>query len=253
MPDNKINSSIELKNKAKEFEVAMSHFNSNVFYRKINYVVSIAVIILQLISIDGLYNNYKIDIIDPFNSVIVFLFSYVMTDFINGLIHMYMDNNVKYSSVFGPFIAAFHLHHKKPIYKRKSILRVYFDESGAKYWLPVYLALVIYLQNNLLLSFNLNLCLTSIGILSSIAEVSHYLCHNSKKNNVIINILQKYKILLPKEHHKIHHCHDNVNYAFLNGVSDPVINIIASVLYDGYKNNADKHVMFYTGPQTNNR
>ena len=51
----------------------------------------------------------------------------------------------------------------------------------------------------------------------------------------------------------IHHVSDNKNYSFLNGISDPLINCIAYALYDGYKNNADKHAKSYMGAQTNNR
>ena len=55
------------------------------------------------------------------------------------------------------------------------------------------------------------------------------------------------------EHHKHHHLSDNINYAFLNGITDPILNKIALYLYNGYKNNADLHVLAYRGLQTSNR
>ena len=101
---------------------------------------------------------------------------------------------------------------------------IYFNESGPKFWLLPYLASVIALSylgaNEVLLTL-----LIYIGILSSVAEVSHYLCHNSKATWV--RHLQDLGLLLSKKHHNHHHDDDNKNYAFLNGMSDPLINYIA--------------------------
>ena len=82
---------------------------------------------------------------------------------------------------------------------------------------------------NLVLDANLNLGLVSFGILSSVAELSHYWC-DSAKTNAFISFLQKYRILLSLKHHRHHHIQDNRNYAFLNGASDPLLNIIAHTL-----------------------
>jgi hypothetical protein len=38
---------------------------------------------------------------------------------------------------------------------------------------------------------------------------------------------------------------DNVSYAFLNGLTDPLINHIASRFYRGYKQNTDLHYATY--------
>ena len=67
----------------------------------------------------------------------------------------------------------------------------------------------------------------------------------------MVKFLQKYNILLSPSHHRYHHSHDNMNYAFLNGLSDPLINIIAKKMkFTGYKNNADQHVKSWNA--TNN-
>jgi hypothetical protein len=60
-------------------------------------------------------------------------------------------------------------------------------------------------------------------------------------------------LLLSKRHHGRHHIEDNVNYAFLNGMSDPLINIIAKKLYPGYKSTTDLHYALYEGKGTKNR
>ena len=57
------------------------------------------------------------------------------------------------------------------------------------------------------------------------------------------------RILLSKKHHMKHHLKDNTNYAFLNGMTDFSINIIAKHLYNGYKNNSDLHVLAYNNKE----
>lgn len=241
--------------KINDFQKAIDKYNNNALYNKFgSSVVAPIIILLQIISLYNVYYSccllHNISI-----SVVVFLFltAYFLTDFINGLIHLYMDNNSNYNSMVGPFVAAFHLHHRKIKYKNRPFYKVYFYESGAKLWLPVYLILVVLLQIYIGISFYFSFCLTLIGILSSFAEVSHYWCHNSSQDDLIISALQKYKIILPKDHHKHHHLSDNVNYAFLNGSTDIFINLIAGRYFKGYKNGTDKHAFAYKGIDTKNR
>ena len=47
--------------------------------------------------------------------VLAFLTAYLLTDLINGLVHMYMDNNDRHDSLAGPLFANFYLHHKIPV------------------------------------------------------------------------------------------------------------------------------------------
>jgi sterol desaturase/sphingolipid hydroxylase (fatty acid hydroxylase superfamily) len=85
--------------------------------------------------------------------------------------------------------------------------------------------------------------LVYVGFLSSVAEVSHYLCHTS--NSQLTLIFSKCGLLLSKKHHARHHLEDNVNYAFLNGWSDQLLNLIAKQFYPGYKNTTDRHYANY--------
>lgn len=246
---------INLIDKIKEFKIAMDSYNNNYLYNKLPIVTAIIIIILQALSVFNLKHaniNFITDLTTGY-ILVTFLIAYITTDFVNGLIHMYMDNNVNYKSSIGPLIAAFHLHHKQQLYKTRSALLVYFFETGSKFWLIGYMIILVFLQNKLNLNLYLNFFLVSFAILSSFAEVSHYWCHNSHENNFIISKLQKYRIILSKKHHRHHHNKDNVNYAFLNGMTDPLINIIAKFCYSGYKNSSDLHVMAYKGKQTGNR
>ena len=65
--------------------------------------------------------------------------AWLLTDFINGLVHIYMDHNDRYDSLAGPLVANFHLHHKTPLYRKNPLPIVYFMETGSKIWLVGYL------------------------------------------------------------------------------------------------------------------
>lgn len=223
--------------------MAMQRYNHTKIYTCLERMNSILVLFLQATTLFNLIHQY-----DGTNFILLlvsFILAYILTDFINGLVHMYMDNNTHYTSIIGPFISSFHLHHSRLRYHYRSALKVYVYESGTKFWLLAYLTGLGVAQISLLMAFPLNLCLVSIGILSSMAEVSHYWCHNTTRKNKIINKLQKYRILLSKQHHAAHHRKDNTHYAFLNGMTDPLLNKISHYYYVGYKNHADRHTLAY--------
>ena len=70
--------------------------------------------------------------------VLAFATAFILADFVNGLVHMYMDNADDYLSPVGPLIAAFHLHHRTPAYKIKPLAAVYYHEFGSKIWLAFF-------------------------------------------------------------------------------------------------------------------
>jgi len=233
--------------KQKQFVAAMNLYENKRIYQLFGKFISTINISLQVI-IAYLVIPTRIGIWWQISS---FVIAYILTDFINGLVHMYMDNNDNYESIAGPLIASFHLHHRTPLYKKNNILLVYFNESGSKIWLSG----VLIVATIVIGMFNINGIVAYIilyfSILSSIAELSHYLCHVS--NTRLVKFLRRIGLLLNKRHHGKHHIQDNVNYAFLNGISDPLINIIAEVFYPGYKNTTDKHYAYYKGEDTKNR
>ena len=232
--------------KQKEFNEAMRKFHSSKYYQLTYKAVSIINVSLELVL---LYILFTLSV--PFIWIIPVVFiSYFITDFINGLVHLYMDNNDSYNSFYGPFIASFHLHHNTQKYKDKNLFLVYFDESGTKFWLVLYLIMVLIVSftdiNHVILSG-----MILVGVLSSFAEVSHYLCHNSQSK--LVRFLQSIGLLLSMKHHEKHHNDDNTGYAFLNGMSDTLIDKIAKKFYKGYKDNSDKHYEKYEGEGTTNR
>jgi hypothetical protein len=229
---------LELSLKQKQFNAAMDLYRTRIRYKIIGFAVSILNLTLQCFLLYRVWPQS----IGMLRQLVSLGVAYLLTDFINGLVHMYMDNNDRYDSCDGPLIANFHLHHKVPQYRRHNLLVVYFMESGSKVWLVWYLLLVLGLS-----FFNipptLYYLLVYTGILSSVAEVSHYLCHTSTA--LPVRILAGCGLLLSKRRHARHHLQDNCNYTFLNGVTDPLVNMIAARLCGGYKQRSDLHFANY--------
>ena len=120
-----------LVEKQKQFNAAMELYNSRKTYPLFGNVVSITNFSLQL------YLLYRVA---PLSigitwQIAALIVAFLVTDFVNGLVHMYMDRNDDYESLAGPLIANFHLHHKTPQYKLNPLPVVYFNESGSKVWL----------------------------------------------------------------------------------------------------------------------
>ncbi|MEI6213219.1 MAG: fatty acid desaturase CarF family protein [Desulfuromonadales bacterium] len=238
---------MDLVSKQEQFNRAMKLYTSTANYALFGHLISTANICLQLYL---LYRVWPLSI-GPFWQLAALVTAYLLTDVINGLVHMYMDNNDRYESIDGPLIANFHLHHKTPLYKQRNLLLVYFIESGSKVWLVGYLLLVVALQAALEVHAAVLYCLVYIGILSSVAEVSHYLCHSS--TSPIAAFLAKIGLLLSKRHHAQHHLQDNNGYAFLNGFTDPLLDQIAATCCKGYKQQTDLHYEHYAIPDSGSR
>ncbi len=231
--------------KQQQFNRAMNLYETKKFYRIFSKIISTINVTGQILMLIFLWNK---NLSFPMQ-ILSFIIAYILADFWNGLVHMYMDNNEKYESFWGPFIASFHLHHRTPKYKKNPVLLVYFNESGSKIWMAPFTILTILLLP--ILPIFVALTFMYFFILSSFAELSHYFCHTV--DGRFISFLQKTRFILHKKHHAKHHLNDNINYAFLNGISDPLINIIAKKYYSGYKNGTDKHYESYVGNDTKNR
>lgn len=238
---------MELAAKQQQFNAAMELYTSQIRYKVFGHLVSIANIGLQLYL---LYRVCPVSIGTGWQ-LLALAIAYLLTDFINGLVHVYMDSNDSYESIDGPLIANFHLHHKTPMYKKRNLLVVYFIESGSKIWLVGYLLLVVALQAMLTINGVVAYTVLYIGILSSVAEVSHYLCHTS--TSPIAVFLARIGLLLSKKHHAQHHLRDNNGYAFLNGFTDPLLDLIATACCKGYKQGSDLHYARYTMPDSDSR
>lgn len=228
-----------LEEKQKEFNAAMHLYTTRTGYKLFGSFISVANVLLQAWLLWRVL-PFSIGIV---GQVIAITVAWLLADFVNGLVHMYMDNNDRYDAFYGPLVANFHLHHKTPRYQPKNIAVVYFVESGSKVWLvPCLFCLALAAEFGAVSPLLLHI-LVYAGILSSLAEVSHYLCHTSM--SPIALRLGNAGILLSKRRHAVHHMQDNMSYAFLNGLTDPLINIIAARSSRGYKQNTDLHYATY--------
>lgn len=236
-----------LEAKQKQFNAAMELYEEAFIYKLIGKLVSLGNVSLQFYL---LYLLLPISIGLPLQLLSIFT-AYLAADLISGVVHMYMDSNDNYDSPAGPIIAAFHLHHRTPLYKRNNILLVYFNESGSKIWLVGYLLAAVIMLKTTPVHPVLATIIVYVGILSSVAEVSHYCCHVT--DSQFSRLLVRLGLFLAKKHHGRHHVADNVNYAFLNGMTDPLLNIIARKFSRGYKKTTDRHFAAYTGSGTSNR
>lgn len=230
---------VTLEEKQSEFNAAMQLYTTRTGYKLFGSFISVANVFLQVWL---LWRVLPISI-GIVGQVIAISAAWLLADFVNGLVHMYMDNNDRYDAFYGPLVANFHLHHKTPRYKPKKLPVVYFVESGSKVWLvPCLFCLALAAEFAAVSPLLLHI-LVYAGILSSLAEVSHYLCHTSM--SPIALRLGNAGILLSKKRHAVHHMQDNMSYAFLNGLTDPLINLIAARSSRGYKQNTDLHYATY--------
>jgi len=232
----------DLQEKREQFDRAIFLYENTAAYKLFGYAVATANVLLQA----GLLARAWSLPIRPAAHLAALVTAYLAADLVNGLVHMYMDNNDDYVSPAGPLIAGFHLHHKLPRYADRSLPGVYFLETGSKVWLaPCLAAGLVFSLRPGAEPFSVY-ALAYFGVLSSVAEVSHYLVHNSLSPAAAA--LARAGLLLSKRRHGRHHTEDNVSYTFLNGFTDPVVDFIARKLYSGYKNGTDLHYANYKAP-----
>ena len=222
-----------------QFFEAIQRYESMAIYMRITQFVSWSNVVLQIsLLILALQQDLGV-----WWQLLAGALAFVLADFVNGLVHLFMDHNTHYTSAVGPLIAAFHLHHDTPRYRDKTVWCVYVEESGSKIWLLIFSVLLLVLSVLHLIPFFWVCAGAYFVAFSMLAEISHYMCHNSHAR--LVRVLQHLWIFLPKKHHMLHHRLDNVNYAFLNGMTDPLINWIAKKYYGGYVSSTDQHLALY--------
>jgi hypothetical protein len=233
--------------KQRQFNAAMERYEQLRGYRALTMAVSFVNVSLQLV-LAGLVLPQSIGLGRQLFTVVV---AYALADFVNGWVHLYMDNSENYQSLTGPYFAAFHMHHRTPRYRQRALILVYYEEAGSKLWLAcVEIVMVLAIWRGVVTGMFAYLMLY-FAVLSTVAEVSHYLCH--KPPTRLGRLLGRLRLILPNAYHARHHREDNVQYAFLNGMSDPLLDRIARRFYSGYKTTTDLHYATYRGSDTKNR
>ncbi|HEY5957021.1 MAG TPA: fatty acid desaturase CarF family protein [Polyangiaceae bacterium] len=236
-----------LTEKQAQFNAAMERYERTPAFRLVTRVVAFSNVALQLATAYLLVR-------EPIGygaNAIAIVTAYVLADFINGWVHLHMDNSDNYESFTGPFYAAFHLHHRTPRYRLRPVWLVYYEESGSKVWLCIVEVLLFVGVGLKWHSPWFAHLVLYFAILSCVAEVSHYLCHVPPTRWG--RVLARVGLLLSSRYHGRHHREDNVQYAFLNGMTDPLLDWIAKRFYSGYKSTTDRHFAQYFGKGTENR
>ena len=238
-----------LTEKQKQYNIAMKKYEKMPVYVWTGHVTSFVNVGCQVL-LGWMVIRQPVG---AFRQILAFAAAYILADFINGLVHMYMDNADDYEALYGPLIAAFHLHHRTPAYKIKPLAAVYYHESGSKLWLALLQLIAVPAVWLGGIAGAAAWGIFYFSVLSSIAEVSHYLCHVPNANR-FEKFLGRVGVLMPMRYHVgQHHMKDNINYTFLNAVTDPLVDFIAKKLYAGYRTTTDTHYAFYTGAGTENR
>jgi hypothetical protein len=233
--------------KQRQFNAAMEKYEKKPAYKWTGHIVSFINVSLQIVLAVIAFQQS----IGPVKQILTFAAAFLVADFVNGWVHMYMDNNDDYESLVGPFNASFHLHHRTPMYKQNPLVYVYYHESGSKIWLAIFMLIALPCIFTGIVPGVIVYGVLYFSVLSCIAEVSHYLCHVPKPEYA--QLPGRARILLSKRYHVRHHVEDNIQYTFLNGMTDPLLNLIARKFYKGYKKTTDTHYARYTGADTGNR
>ena len=124
---------VDLTTKQEQFNEAMRRYERNPIYLWTGRVVSFLNVSLQVILVVLAWAQTS----GVASHALALIIAFVLADFVNGWVHLYMDNCDDYQSPVGPFNASFHLHHRTPRYKENPIVIVYYHESGSKLWLVV--------------------------------------------------------------------------------------------------------------------
>ncbi len=228
-----------LGQKQAEFAAAIGRYENGRGYARFGHLVAVGNMLLQL----GLLVLGKPADISWAWHAVLFGGAFFAADFINGFVHLLMDNRDRYKGILGPIIANFHLHHARIKYDRRPLSAVYYLESRSKIWLFVVQLTTLGLVS--VLPPSAILFVAYFAVLSCFAEVSHYICHTL--TGPWIDRLGRLRLILPKPHHHRHHTLDNINYAFLNGMSDPLLNVLARHFFAGYKTRSDLHAATLVG------
>jgi hypothetical protein len=224
-----------LADRRREYQEALWRYREDPFYTRLGKVVSASVLTGQA----GLLLVSLREDLGWLPALLALALAWLAADLLGGVVHLLMDHHDRYTGRLGPLVAAFHLHHQQPRYEEKSLARVYIHESGFKLWLPFFLAAGLGLGLAGWLDGLPLRVWAWTGILSSVAEVSHFLVHARRRPWA--DWLAAAGLLLSRRHHSRHHREDNVGYAFLNGWSDPLLNAVARRWFPGYRNGTDRH------------
>lgn len=175
---------------------------------------------INMMNIIKLSSNYNY-----IQNFIIFYFSFLLSDFISGIIHIYLDNSkIKYNETIIDFYRlGFQVHHKFPLYQLKihPDYKAYY-ECNTLFFNIILLSIInLYLFDSLIIHY--------ISYLLLIMQANHYYCHFyicKLEIPYFIKFLHKYNILMTPKQHSIHHTTFDINFCLINGSINPILNYL---------------------------
>ena len=152
-------------------------------------------------------------------SIINLLLLVYLTDFISGLLHIFLDDYTGDNSYIKPHAKGFQNHHADPKEFTQRPIFTVFTEPGH--------SVILF---NLINSYFLNFYFLLFTGLVNIVQLSHYQAHCinhktfSKPIAYCFITLQKYGLILSTESHSKHHQTFDNNFCILTGWANPVLN-----------------------------
>jgi hypothetical protein len=175
-------------------------------------------------------DNEENSVLDKIESTIIGLY---LADFASALLHLFFDNYRGNNSLFLNVSDDFKRHHINPqnILDR-TIKDLLFQASVT----PFALLAFIFRPKSKKHKLTQLVFLYAFHFGQLIHKAAHYINHASKEEKEsaigqILQILQKYNIILSPEDHKKHHSvkYNDVNFGLINAWSNPLVNEIIKI------------------------
>lgn len=162
---------------------------------------------------------------EPLSTLIGFVISQFLVDFVSGLVHWGCDTWGKFTTpIVGPtLIRTFRMHHVDP----QDITIHNFIETNAasSYPMPVFIGACLMCSSGTFLSQTCNWMIifaVVVGILTNECHKWAHMVH--KKPHPIIQFLQKAGLIISHDKHHVHHQGEfNSAYCIINGWMNPIL------------------------------
>jgi len=163
---------------------------------------------------------YPVYFIDYTNLSIFNLLQLIyISDFVSGLLHIFLDDYKGENPYIKPHALGFQNHHKNPKEFTERPIFTVFTETGQS-------VLLFNILNSYFLSFYFLIFTGLINIVQLSHYQAHCINHNtfSKPVSDVFIFLQKYGLILSTDSHSKHHQTYDNNFCILTGWANPLLN-----------------------------
>lgn len=168
------------------------------------------------------------------NMTVGLLAGFIFADFLSGIAHIFLDHIISHKNpLFGEVAICFNMHHLDP----KEITHenpIQLIKTPFSLGSPVMIATIAigYFSGSIWFTLLTFWTITFLVL----AQVVHRIAHFGTPSNKVIAFLQKVRILLPSKEHMEHHQNgEQTQFCILNGICNPVVNLIAPYIERCFK------------------